>query len=299
MGLDVVKILSFVIRDKNKKLHRLDYTLYDSPLANKYVKALDANVAIANNNINSNFNNKVKADYPDICNEIKELVKSINLICDYMTLPEYQIINQKELNHLHELFEEWGADPRHQKDRTLAHKFFKLNDLIHMCEDTSMDGRVMGAIVDVKPSTKSGKGGKHFKITDKDKLLLTSQYMWGGLYLGYNTLGKDYLAAMKDNDVRLIQNDQVKPQERYAAEVWLNFGPDHELPTRFKFANWIDTLDKETRDKININDVQGRLYLGKLILDKPVGFDKVKWNKEVFSTFREVVDVIITELDRQ
>ena len=181
-----------------------------------------------------------------------------------------------------------------------------------MCEDTFASGRVMGAIVDVKPSIKSGKGGKHFKITDKDKLLLTSQYKWGDIYLGYNTLGKDYLAVMKDNDVRLIQNNQVKPQERYAAEVWLNFGPDHELPTRFKFANWMDTLDDETRKKININDVQGRLYLGKLIIDdsffkidsndehwRQDNHDcKLRWNKEVFSTFREVVDVIITEVDR-
>jgi hypothetical protein len=293
--MDVLKILSFVIRDKYKKLHTLRYALYNTPLANKYVAALDANVAIANNNIDSNFNNKVEADYPDICNEIKALVKSINQSCDYLTLPEYDTIQQKELNNLHELFEDWGAVPRQQEDRSLAHKFFKLNDLIHMCEDTFMDGRVMGAIVDVKPSIESGKGCKHFRVTEKDKLLLTDQYNWGRLYLGYNTLGKDYLAAMKDNDIRLIQNDQVKPQVRYAAEVWLNFGPDQHLPTKFEFAKWLDTLDEKTSSKINLNDVQGRLLLGELIIDKPVGFDKVKWNKEVFSTFREVVDVIITE----
>jgi len=171
----------------------------------------------------------------------------------------------------------------------------------------------MGAIIDIRPTTQSGKAGIHFPVTDQDKLMLTSQYKWGGLYLGYNTLGKDYMHAMVDNDVRLIANDEVKPQKRYAAEIWINFGSDMVGPSAFGFAEWVDTLDNDIKEKIPFNNLQGmmlgRLMLGQLIIDEP--FEKIdpnhdhwlinnhlckkKWNEEVFAAFREVVDYRVEE----
>lgn len=311
--MEKVNILSLDIKDKHNKIHTLSWVLYDTTLVQKYLRVLDENKKIADGNIDSHFNNKVEADYPELCNEIKTLVKTLNQTCDYMTLPEYDVINQKELNHLHELFEEWGQSTANQQDRSLAKNFLRLNDLIHMCEDTFTSGEVMGAIVDVKPTTESGRPCKRYLVTDKDKLFLTSQYKWGSLYLGYNTLGKDYLAAMKDNDIRLIHNNQVKPQRNYAAEIWLNFGPDQKTPTAFNFSKWLDDIDEDTRKKIPLDNIQqlslGRFLIGELIIDEQfINIDgkldhwntdnhncKLRFNKEIFSTFRKVVDIRITD----
>jgi len=324
MHFETLKIIAIDFKDKFSQIHTLHYILYDTPLANKYFEVLRKNKAIADGNIEYSFNNKVEANYPEICKEIKHTVTTINKIQDHITLPEYDVLEQNELNTLHDLFEKWGDHPTWQEDRTTHNHFLKLNELIHLCENIitsdlnilseTFFGRLhdirMGAIIDVRPTTQSGKAGIHFSVTDQDKLMLTSQYKWGGLYLGYNTLGKDYMHAMVDNDVRLIANDEVKPQKRYAAEIWINFGSDMIGPSTFQFATWVNKLDKEIKEKIPFNNLQdmmlGRLLLGEVCIadrtfanidpdpDHWVTTDhlcKQKWNKEVFSTFREVVDI--------
>ena len=311
MYFETFKIIEIDFRDKFNKIHTLQYLLYNTPLANKYFEVLRRNKANADGNIESSFSNEVEADHPEICEKIKHTVITINKLQDHITLPEYDVVEQNELNTLHDLFELWGDNPQWQKDRTTQDHFLKLNDLIHKCEclspSHSEDFPNMGVVIDIKPTTQSAKCGIHFPVTDKDKLMLTSQYKWGGLYLGYNTLGKDYMHAMKDNDIRLIANNEVKPQKRYAAEIWISFGPDADHPSTFEFATWVDTLDKEIREKIPLNNLQdmmlGRLLLGEIIINKAfTNIDpdhwlttdhlcKQKWNKEVFSTFREVTDV--------
>lgn len=310
--MNIHKLLSLHIKDKYDKIHILKYSLMNTPIVSKYLDMLEENRAIANGNIDSNFNNAVESDYPELSDKIKILVKSINEYNPVFNLPEYDTIQQDELNRLHELFEEWGGTPD-QSDRKLAKMFFMLNDLIHACEDTFASGRVMGAVVDVKPSIESGRSGIHSTISNKDRLSLTSRYTWGSLYLGYNTLGKDYLAAMKDNDIRLIENDEVRPQKRFAAEIWLNMGYDQRDSSKIQFGNWIETLDDEVRRKIPLHNQQelslGRFILGHLIIDEQFykmdpnldhwnvdnHYCKLRYNKEVFSTFREVVDIRVDE----
>lgn len=302
-------VLAIDFRDKDDKIHTLKYWLYDTSLSNKYIQVLRRNKVNANNNINSYFNNKVKADYPEVCNDIKQTVRNINKHYKGETLPEYDAPTQKELNYLHDRFEQWGAEPDSQDDGVLVEHFFRLNELIHMCEDVQRSRSVMGCVVDVRPPLREPKSGIHYGITDKDRLMTTSQYKWGALYLGYNTLGKDYLSAMHDNDIRLLERDEVKPQQRYAAELWTNFGTDMDEPFTFGFASWVDKLKPNIQDKLPLNDIQnmtlGRLALGELILDESfASIDpnhkhwkvnnhhcKTRWNKEVFSTFREVVDI--------
>jgi len=303
-------VLAIDFRDKDDKIHTLKYWLYHSALSDKYIQVLRRNKVNANNNINYYFNNKTEADYSDLCEEIKECVRNVNKHYKGNPLPEYDTPKQKELNHLHDLFEQWGAEPNSQDDTILATHFFRLNELIHMCEDVQRSTSIMGCVVDVRPPISSTKEGLHFAITDKDRLMTTSQYKWGALYLGYNTLGKDYLSAMHDNDVRLIERDEVKPQERYAAEVWVNFGSDMEEPFTFPFASWIDKLEDKTRQKLPLHNIQkmtlGRLALGEIMqLDDTFAkidsnpkhwknhnhYCKQRWNQEVFTTFREVVDI--------
>ena len=164
-------ILSLDIKDKHDKIHTLGFALMNTSVVSKYLDMLEQNRAIAKGNIDSNFNNGVESDYPELSNKLKTLVKSINEYDPVFNLPEYDTIQQKELNHLHELFEEWGAT-NDQSDRRLAKKFFMLNDLIHACEDTFTSGRAMGVVVDVKPSVESGKAGIHSTISNKDRFIV-------------------------------------------------------------------------------------------------------------------------------
>ena len=302
-------VLAIDIKDKHNKIHTLKYWLYDTALSDKFIQGLRKNKVVANGNITSYFNNKVGADYSDLCEEIVECITNVNKHYQGNPLPMYYTPKQKELNHLHNRFEQWGEEPNSQDNRTLATHFYRLNELIHMCEDILRADGLMWSVIDVRPPISSTKETLHFGITDKDRLMNTSQYRWGGLYLGYNTLGKDYLSAMKDNDVRLIEKDEVKPQKRYAAEMWINFGSDMEEPFSYSFASWVDKLDEKIKKKLPLHSIQnmslGRLALGELMPNETFAnidpnlkhwkvnnhYCKQKWNKEIFSTFREVVDI--------
>ena len=69
------KTLVIDIRDKFNQIHTLQYRLFDTPLSNKYSEVLRRNKAIADGNIDSSFNSNVEADYPEICEEIKNTVR--------------------------------------------------------------------------------------------------------------------------------------------------------------------------------------------------------------------------------
>jgi hypothetical protein len=67
MHFETLKIIAIDFKDKFSQIHTLHYILYDTPLANKYLEVLRRNKANADGNIESSFNNKVEANYPEIC----------------------------------------------------------------------------------------------------------------------------------------------------------------------------------------------------------------------------------------
>ena len=151
-------------------------------------------------------------------------------------------------------------------------------------------------------------------LDEGDKLFLDSEFAWGSLYLGYNTLGKDYSHAMCDDDVRVIQNDQVKIQTLYSTECWLNFS---QTPYMYKsmeqdFYQWYLKQDEETRAMIPIHDrdklALGRYHLGRVIIDETfTRFNpdldawrhdpelQKRWNIEVFSKIEEFIGIEIRD----
>jgi hypothetical protein len=151
---------------------------------------------------------------------------------------------------------------------------------------------------------------------EMDKLLLETGFSWGRLYLGYNTLGKDWLAVAKDNDVEVIVRDMVKPQKRFAAETWLNFNIDQEEQNRVSsFINWCNALPFDIRKKVPFNNLNqltlGRFPIGDIVINdtflkidpnpdhwKTYRHDcKLQWNHKVLTTFRSVEDIRIYEQD--
>jgi hypothetical protein len=240
-------------------------------------------------------------------------------------LPVYTTFDADKLNYLHEEFEKFeeflnrpfaGRSLVYQAvgpGQKLIDLFFALNEHIHMCEDALNDngslGNPAGILYDLHPL------GLHKPIEEKDKLFLESDFKWGNLYLGYNTLGKDWMNVLKDGDFEVIVRDQVKPQQRFAAETWMNFGPEiHKTEQIQNYYNKVKSLPAELKNKIpfnNLNDLTlGRFLLGSLIIDQQfLNFDsnqdhwlisnhecKLKWNREVLSTFRSVVKIEIVDV---
>jgi hypothetical protein len=145
--------------------------------------------------------------------------------------------------------------------------------------------------------------------------MLNINYHWGKLYLGYNTLGKDWLNVFKDNDIEVIERDMVKPQRRFAAETWLNFNGDESLQVKISgFQKWVKDLKSPIKTKVlghNISQLSlGRYLIGEVIIDDtflnidsdvdhwkvPRHSCKLKWNHKVLTTFRSIEKIEIVDV---
>jgi hypothetical protein len=314
MSLLIVKI-----KDRDNNLHTLKYKLFDTFLTNRWVKLTKNNLSNPLCRIHSVFNNRTKDDVQDIFISLNTITIEINKLY-HIKLPVYTVFDTDKLNYLHEEFEKFekflnrplaGRSLMYQAigpGQKLIDLFFALNEHIHMCEDALNDngnlGNPAGILYDLHPL------GLHEPIQEEDKLFLESDFKWGNLYLGYNTLGKDWMNVLKDSDFEVIDRDQVKPQQRFAAEAWLNFGPEiHKTEQIQSYYNKVKSLPDRIKNKIpfdNLNKLTlGRFLLGSLVIDQQfLDFDpnqdhwlisnhecKLKWNQEVLSTFRSVEEI--------
>ncbi len=260
------------MEDKDGREHSLFYYLYNTPLLKKWVELVNKNLDNPKHKIYSDLNNTPYYEFYDLSYTI---IDTIWWLIDHGYgpdgLPQWgdmEEMTQEKLNYVHELFEKWGEIRDNTKDPTgaIADNWFRLNELIHRCENAlqAYENHTylqMCGTIDIHPL------GLHNELTDQDKLLLTTQFEWGGLYLGYNTQGKDYLTVAQSNDIRAIDNNQVKPQKRYAAEGFQYFGRDcPPIQESQMFSSWYETLPSDTKHKIPLTDLTlGRVILGKLI----------------------------------
>ena len=270
------------------------------------------------------ISNKSKADLPELMSTLNGIISNINSYYD-RPLPLYtsvEEINRETLNHLHEEFEVYGE--RHQEVYPAGvppkipegsradvwpglefkpefHQIWmKLNQYIHIAESAMNNDEFpqYSCLVQYMPFEYGER------LREEDKLFLDSNFKWGNLYLGYNTLGKDWNDACMDNDQRLIWNKQIKVQESFCSEAWLNFNAESEMPrtTEMEFWNWYSNLSVELKQQIPINRLNelalGRYYLGQIVIDEtflsynpdfdawrlPNSDARKKWNLEVFST---------------
>lgn len=291
------------IKDKFGSIHKLSYELYNTNLTKKWIEITIANLKNPNHNVVGVFNNRTQHDIPDLKISITDLINTINEEYDRQ-IKVFDEYNKEALNYLHQEFELFGERGL-KVSKSLSDNFFTLNEYIHMFED-ALDARpghwaAFGILYDIHPL------GLHYPILEEDKLMLDTEFSWGKLYLGYNTLGKDWLSVFKDNDIDVISRGMVKSQERFSAETWLNFGGEHkkEFVVR-KFGEWYDNLSKGLQQQVpldNLNQLSlGRFLLGELIIDDNfLKYDpdpyhwkayrhpcKLEWNHRVLTTFRSI-----------
>lgn len=296
----------------------LTYNLQDSSVVFKWISVVNQRKSeipfvkkiIKDEPLVLTIQNKTQKDIPELIEKLNNIITQINThYTQPFPLVDHNLItNQHILNYLHSEFEKYGEESTHGNLRTdLGQLWFRLNELIHITEDAIKNTNFpnFSCLIQYEPYNHQA-GALH----EEDKLFLETNFPWGGLYLGYNTLGKDYMNAFKDNDKRVILNNQVKIQKFLSPEVWLNFNEDNTSSNshNVNFCKWWNSLDIGPITSIS-ELALGRYYLGRLIFDKtflkfhPVYKDwliensdiRRRWNLEVFGKIAKVTKIKIYE----
>jgi len=305
--------------DDNNETHKIRFYIYKSNLAHRWRKMVMANQE-QEKELNYKFTNRTYDQISKVRQDLNLVVQNINLTYD-KKLPifdDVEVLNTDILNYLHEEFEEYGdripelTNPVTWWTKELHDYFLKLNELIHLHEDVlkSKDAAFanMALLFDYYPQEIFSP------ILERDKLFLKADLHWGKVYLGYNTLGKDWLKVHLDNDIEVLKRGQVRPQKRFAAETWINFGPDGSPYYQYQsFEQWYMSLDSELQKLVPIDNLNelclGRFIIGEVIIDNyflafdpikenwliPSSSTKKRWNQQVFSKFRKIKEIYINE----
>lgn len=311
------KHAKFIFELENGQSLQLTYYLQPNSLREKWLNEVKTYLNRDNASLNLKISNKNYLHLNQLTEKINSIVKDINNAYNFDILSFLngtEDANREKLNNLHEKFEEYGGDKKLYLGEDVHKLWLDLNEWIHVTE-VAMGTRVKdfpqySALVSVYPPY-DGR-----RLEEKDKLFLTTDFSWGHLYLGYNTLGKDYMHACHDDDVRVITNNQVKVQERYSSEVWLCFQNKSycQKLTELQFYKWYETIEQEAQEIMPIDNLNalalGRYFLGHIVVDDdllrfhPIEEDwyfnteiQKRWNNEVFSKIKSVIRIEIDEQD--
>lgn len=314
--------LKITFLDNKEKEHCLTFKLSDSDISRRWQQIVKTNQQ-SDKTIYTVLMNTTYESLSKIHTELEFVLYRIGEMYD-RPLPSIsnEELSRHQLNVLHEHFELYGDRiPELQEknilgvdvtDSELHVMFCRLNELIHSYEDGLANRDLyfprMSALVDYYPA------GIYEPLLERDRIYLASDFRWGGLYLGYNTLGKDWSSVWVDNDLEVIERNQVRPQQRFAAETWINFGADlPEFLRREEFEKWYLKLPPELQSKVpmdNYNELSfGRIHIGDIVIDDyflkydnnsyawklPSSAAKRNWNHSVFSTFTKVTNFEIYE----
>jgi hypothetical protein len=298
--------------DDGKPL-QLRYFLQQNSLREKWLNEVKTYRNKENTWLNLKISNKNITHLSELTEKLNSIVGDINNAYESKILTPLEgteDVSRETLNKLHEIFEEYGENIHPYRGENVHHLWLDLNEWIHITETAMETTEDMfpqySALVTVYPPYPGRK------LEEKDKLFLSTEFSWGQLYLGYNTLGKDYASASLDDDVRVITNKQVKVQERYSSEVWLCFQSNSYMQklTELGFYKWYETIDQEAQELIPIENLNtlalGRYYLGHISINDdllkfhPIEEDwyfnhrlQKKWNNEIFSRVKKVIEMEI------
>jgi hypothetical protein len=311
---------------------KLSYALAPTSLRDRWINIVNRRRA-TNDSLDLKISNKTTKDLKFLMDTLNEIIKKINNYYDRQ-LPLFNDVSEitrETLNHLHEEFEEygerhWSIYPQGVPPRLPANSnpniwpgtefkvefhqtWMKLNQYIHITETALVpnDFPNFSCLVQYEPFERGDP------VNPEDKLFLDTEFTWGQLYLGYNTLGKDWSDAAMDDDTRLVVNNQVKVQETFCSEAWLNFSDyiAFHKSSEMKFWNWYRDLPIDIQSKIPIENLSklslGKYYLGGVVLDNaflnfhpkesdwamPCSDLRKRWNLEVFSQITEAVGIEI------
>ena len=315
--------------------------LIDTNISKKWIEVINEN-NFRKYSLKSNYRRYKNLDKQQIeFEEFKQNISYINANYDraltQLTTIENLIENDDVLNDLHEEFEIYGDrldevissgyfnDPKASlqyalpwpgdtHNKILHESFLRLNEQIHNTE-TIIRRRLnpelttsCTCLTDFIPDTNDGY--IHVPLEPEDYMLFNPTLDWGWLYLGYNTLGKNWMSTALDDDVAAVERDEIRTQQRFAAELFMNFVPAYPNTTQYRLHKWWtkNNFSKLKDPCMKLDEFcLGYLPLGQLCIyregdgemismqDLWFGShaDKIGWNKNVWSKYDTVNYLII------
>lgn len=145
-------------------------------------------------------------------------------------IPTQENISSDLLNQLHYEFEAFGERFKSIDFNEKAAvsgvygAFCRLNDQIHACE---------GALANRNRKRDDAWWSMHASFMPDSYAMLpddvypeyTLDWKFGTLYMGYHTLGKDFIAAFWNNDLELFERKEIRPQRISSCELFVYLGP--------------------------------------------------------------------------
>ncbi len=315
----------------------LTYRIQNNSFSHRWIEYVNQRRSEKGTKFTLNIFNKNISHLPEIIQKLNEIIDYLNSLYDknLPKLTSIETIDHDILNQLHEEFEEYGA--RHNQyeqdatynpniddienyawyerrfDKDFHETWLSLNSWIHFAEnamESPENSSRFNCLVNHYPFEKGEK------LQEIDKIFLTNEFEWGHMYLGYNTLGKDYIHTAEHNDTRVVINNQVKVQEYFGTEVYLEFNSDRAFHAEkkgneVKFYEWFISQPKEVQDLVPVDNLNklclGKYYLGRVKFDETflkyhsnhVDWDRNtfnirhRWNIDVFSKISEITDIEI------
>jgi len=324
---------------KSRKFLKLRYSILDTDIADRWINLINKNNEL-NNTLRYNYR-KILSD-SEIEEQLVEFKANVEFINNNYDrhLTDIESVEQLRtnahiLNDLHEEYEVYGdrlekfiqagyfnnpkASPEYNAkwpgdthDKKVHEAFLRLNEQIHNFEAIfrTWDRRtrsICTCLADFVPNKDPKdvlpEDYLHEPLKPEDYLLFDPEHKWGWLYLGYNTLGKHWSSACNDNDLEVVRRKQIRPQARFAAEMYMSFRDDTPYYSRVALYKWwMDNKFSEIIDpRMKLEDLAfGFIPVGNLLsysFDNTVYTfataitDTKDWNLNVWSKFNHITDI--------
>jgi len=337
---DRSKILEIICQNlQTKDELKLYYTITSTDIASRWVGLVNKNNEL-NNKLRFNYRKilsdaEIEAQFLEFKSNIEYINANYDILLPEITSVENVKLNANVLNDLHEQFEVYGdrleafiqegyfnnpkASPKYNPvwpgdshNKILHEAFLRINEQIHNFEAIlrTWDRRtksICTCLVDFMPNKKPEEvlpgDYLHLPLKPEDYILFDAEHHWGWLYLGYNTLGKHWQSACNDNDIEVVRRKQIRPQERFAAEMYMSFRGDTPHYARIALNKWwVDNdfsefIDPDLKLKdlalgfIPIAQLESYAINNQSIVNLSKSQDIASWNLNVWSKFNSIKSV--------
>lgn len=259
-------VLTNGIEDKE-----LIFTIYDTPIAQKWKTELSKNYALHETD---RFTNWSKDNSILKLNECIAQINKYDPIINKCILENSNTL-QQDLNYLHKFFEdlrgevETGTDWFNRAPKEIQASVEKFNILIHKLEANTRTTNHPTVVVTFKDRPR-------FELTDDDCKQFTFRWKRGTVYINYCHVGKTVLDTFKDKD-NLAEG--VRPQTHYSADFMIKFGPTIPYPAyilrKAIISIWMK-FKKINPKTANLGMIPVATCTSKFVDSEIVKFDKVK-----------------------
>lgn len=324
------------LNSKTTETLELYYSVLDTDISRRWINLIDQNNDRGNSltfNYRRNLSDEdIQLQFEEFKNNVSFINKRYDRSLTELDTFEHLEDNQDILNDLHEEYEIYGDRleqilavnyfsnplshpnlyhpvwPGMNHDKEVHNSFLKLNEQIHNFEAvyrSKANGipAPSSCLIDFLPA------GLHEELQPEDYFLFSAERFWGWGFLGYNTLGKHWYTVCWDNDTDVVARNQVRPQERFAAEFYMNFSQPEPYDSNFLFYNWWKNNNfsniKDPTMKLN-EFAFGYIPVSKLTsysinnLEKIVitpRTQKMEWNQSVWGRFDTITEFKVLRFD--